>query len=274
MTVEHAFPGGLKDWIEQLQSKGKLAFSLGDVHKAFPALSEDAVKLALNRLSKKSKVLSIHKGYYLIIPPQYSSRGILPPALYIDGLMHFLKRPYYTGLLSAAAYHGAAHQQPQEFFVVTTLPPLRATERKGIKVNYISKKSLNTQLIESRKTESGYLKISSPALTATDLVHFEKRIGGLSRAATVINELVDVLKPDMFSSALLNEVSTYSIQRLGYILEYIVEQKQLAKALLHKAKETGLSFFRVPLKTELPVKGFSSDENWKVIVNTEIEIDE
>jgi len=44
--------------------------------------------------------------------------------------------------------------------------------------------------------------------------------------------------------------------------------------LLDKAKEAGLSFFRVPLKTDLPVKGFSSDENWRVIVNTEIEIDE
>jgi len=166
--------GGLKGWTEELQSKGKLAFSLRQAHEAFPELSEDAIKLALNRLSKKDKIVSIHKGYYLIIPPQYSSKGILPLALYIDGLMRFLQRPYYVGLLSAAAYHGAAHQQPQEFFVVTSLPALRATERKGIKVNYISKNSINEALIESRKTESGYLKISSPALTATDLVQFEK----------------------------------------------------------------------------------------------------
>src|SRR5690606_11121809 len=164
--------GGLKDWTKELQAKGKLAFSLRQAHAAFPELSEDAVKLALNRLSKKDKIASIYKGYYLIIPPQYSSKGILPPALYIDGLMQFLQRPYYMGLLSAAAYHGAAHQQPQEFFVVTSLSALRATERKGIKVNYISKNSINETLIENRKTESGYLKISSPALTATDLVQF------------------------------------------------------------------------------------------------------
>ena len=266
--------GGLKDWIDGLQSKGKLAFSLRQAHEAFPELSEDAVKLSLNRLSKKGKVVSIYKGYYLIIPPQYSSKGILPPALYIDGLMQYLQRPYYAGLLSAAAYHGAAHQQPQEFFVVTSLPALRATERKGIKVNYISKKSINEALIESRKTESGYLKISSPALTATDLVQFEKRIGGLNRAATVINELAEVLRPEMFNAALFSQASTYSIQRLGYILQYKAGQKQLAEALLHEAKQAGLSFFRVPLKADLPVKGFSSDENWKVIVNTEIEIDE
>lgn len=272
--AERIIFGGLKDWIEQLQSNGKLAFSLSQAHEAFADLSEDAIKLALYRLSKRDKIVSIYKGYYLIIPPQYASKGILPPAVYIDGLMQFLQRPYYAGLLSAAAYHGAAHQQPQEFFIVTTLPALRATKRKGIKVNYISKGLINEQLIESRKTESGYLKISSPALTATDLVQFEKRIGGLNRAATVLNELAEVLNPEMFTSTLFSEASTYSIQRLGYIMEYKIDQKDLAEALFTKAKEAGLSFFRVPLKADLPVKGFSSDEKWKVIVNTEIEVDE
>ena len=268
------FSGGLKDWIEQLQSNGKIAFSLRQAHNTFPDLSEDAIKLALNRLSKRDKVISIHKGYYLIIPPQYASKGVLPPALYLDGLMQFLERPYYAGLLSAAAFHGAAHQQPQEFFVITTLPALRPTEKKGIKVNYISKRSLNEKLIESRKTDTGYLKISSPALTAIDLIQFEKKVGGLNRAATVLNELAEVLKPEMFDSTLLSEASTYSLQRLGYVLQYKAGQQDLAQELLDKIKEAGLSFFRVPLKTELPVKGFKTVDDWKVIVNTEIEIDE
>jgi predicted transcriptional regulator of viral defense system len=264
----------LRGWIDHLQSQGKLAFSLAESHEAFPNLSETAVKLALHRLSKKEKIISIYKGYYLIIPPQYASKGILPPSLYIDGLMRFLERRYYVGLISAAALHGAAHQQPQEFFVVTTLPPLRATERKGIKVNYISKKSVTKKLIESRKTESGYLQVSSPALTATDLIQFEKRIGGLNRAATVITELAEVLRPEMFSADLFDEVSTYSIQRLGYILEYKAGRKELADALLENVRKAGLSFFRIPLKADHPVQGFSSCENWKVIVNTDIEIDE
>lgn len=272
--AQPAVSWGIRDWIDQLQSQGKIAFALSQTHEAFPELSQDAIKLALNRLSKKERIISIYKGYYLIIDLKYASKGILPPALYIDGFMQFLKRPYYVGLLSAAAYHGAAHQQPQEFFIITSLPALRATQRKGLKVNYISKKSINEDIIESRKTESGYLKISSPALTATDLVQFEKRIGGMNRAATVINELAEVLKPEMFTPTLFDEVSTHSIQRLGYLLEYKVGQKDLAEALLVKAKEAKLSFFRVPLKADKPVKGFFSDEKWKVIVNTEIEVDE
>ena len=270
---QQVISGGLRDWIEQLQSNGKIAFTLSQAHEAFPDLSENAVKLSLKRLSKKERIVSIYKGYYLIVDLKYASKGILPPALYIDGFMQFLKRPYYVGLLSAAAYHGAAHQQPQEFFIITSLPALRATQRKGIKVNYISKKAINENLIEIRKTESGYLKISSPALTAIDLVQYEKRIGGMNRAATVINELAEVLKPEMFTPSLFNEASTHSIQRLGYLLEYKLGQQNLADALLMKVREANLSFFRVPLKADLPVKGFFSEEKWKVIANTEIEIE-
>jgi predicted transcriptional regulator of viral defense system len=264
----------VNDWIESLLSKGKFAFSSIQIQEAFPELSGIAIKRSLDRLSKKQKVVSIYRGYYLIITPQYSAKGILPPSLYIDGFMQFMQRPYYVGLLSAAAYHGSAHQQPQEFFVVTSKPALRPTQRKGIKVNYISKNSINENLIESRKVESGYLKVSTSALTAIDLVQFEKRIGGLNRVATVLNELVEVIKPEMFSPILLNEASTYSIQRLGFLLDHTLNQKVLADALYQESKKAGLSFYRVPLKAMGPDKGLPTDEKWKIIINTEIEVDE
>ena len=127
----------LSDWANSLLAKGKNAFSLTEVKKEFPNLSDIAIKRSLNRLSVKGNIVSILKGYYLIIPPQYASRGILPPALFIDGLMKFLERPYYVGLLNAASFYGAAHQQPQEFYVFTVLPALLTTKRKGIKINYI-----------------------------------------------------------------------------------------------------------------------------------------
>lgn len=263
----------VSDWIESVLSKGKIAFSSTQVQEAFPELSDVAIKRSLDRLSKKQKIVSIYRGYYLIIPPQYASKGMLPPALFIDGFMKHLERPYYVGLLNAAAYHGSAHQQPQEFFVVTSSPALRATVRKGVKINYLSKKSVNEKLIESRKIESGYLKISNPALTAIDLVQFEKRSGGLNRVGTVLNELAEAIKPEMFSSVLLNEASTYSIQRLGYLLENPLNQKELATALYEESKKEGLSFYRVPLKASANDKGFPADEKWKVIVNTEIETD-
>ncbi len=61
----------LSKWIETLSSKGRHSFSLEEVRSSFPENSEAAIKLKLNRLSNKGKVISVHKGYYLIITPQY-----------------------------------------------------------------------------------------------------------------------------------------------------------------------------------------------------------
>jgi len=261
-------------WSEKIQAQGRYGFALSELKKANEALSDDAVKFALKRLSDKGKVLSVFKGYYLIIPPQYSSKGIIPPALFLDAFMKHLQRPYYVALLNAAAFHGASHQQPQEYFVITDFPVLRTTQKKGLKINYISIKEIPESLIEKRKTEAGYLNISNAALTACDLIQFEKRIGGLNRAATVLSELSEVIKPVDFTHALMKHTHVTALQRLGHILEYVCLNKELADALFETMKREGLNLFRIPLKASKNTKGFSSDNRWKVIVNTEIETDE
>ena len=104
----------IEDWVYQKISLGEHAFSLKKVRLAFAHNSEKATKLSLARLAKKGRIISIHKGYYLIITPQYQTKSILPPTLFINDLMKYLERPYYVGLLSAAQIHGAAHHAPQE----------------------------------------------------------------------------------------------------------------------------------------------------------------
>jgi len=261
-------------WVEQLQRMGKHSFSLELLEKELPNYSSIGYKRALSRLSAKGQVVSIYKGYYLIIPPQYASRGILPPAIFLDTFMKYLGRPYYLALLNAAAYYGAAHQQPQEFFVVTTLPAMRPTLKKGLKVNYIGKKEIPVTFLETKKTESGYLTLSNPVLTATDLFQFERRVGGLNRIATVLNELAEEIKPRDFSLALIESTPVAALQRLGYILDNVIERKDLANGLYQALKQAKTNLFRIPLKGSVPAKGFSSDERWKVIVNTEIETSE
>jgi predicted transcriptional regulator of viral defense system len=262
----------LSNWIDNLLSKGRTAFCITEA-KQLPGMSEIAIKRALVKLTAKGNILSVYKGYYIIIPPQYKARGVLPPALFIDGLMKFLKRPYYVGLLNAAAFHGAAHQQPQEYFVFTNFPVLRPTEKKGIKINYISKKEVPELYLEKRKTETGSISISNPVLTAIDLVQFDKRVGGLDRAATVLNELAEAIKPEQITERFLQEVPVTAIQRLGFLLEVILK-KDIGKHLYEVSQKARLDFFRIPLKTSAAKKGFPSDERWKVILNTEIEIDE
>jgi predicted transcriptional regulator of viral defense system len=264
----------VSEWIENLQRRGRISFSLNQIEKELSNYSESAIKSALKRLSKKEKIVSIHKGFYLIIPLQYANRGILPPALYMDSFMKYLERPYYVGLLSAAALYGAAHQQPQEYFVITDFPVLRPTNKKGLKVNFISKNRIEEKLLLDRKTETGYLKVSSPALTASDLVQFEKRTGGMNRVATVLNELVEEMDPSGFNPMFFSSIPTTAIQRLGYLIENEINNEDLANKLFEASQENGLIFFRIPLKASAQVKGFTSDNRWKVIVNIEIEIDE
>ena len=141
-------------------------------------------------------------------------------------------------------------------------------------MTYTSKKATSDKLLEIKKTESGYLKISNPILTATDLIQFEKRVGGMSRVATVLNELAEVIKPEDFNIFFIENTPVTALQRLGYILDTIIGNKPLADALHDILLQNKGRMFRIPLKASAPIKGFSSDERWKVIVNTEIEIDE
>lgn len=264
----------IEDWTNYLLAHGKYSFALQQLRAAFTSLSESAIKSALKRLVDKGQILSVHKGYYLLITPQYKSKGILPPSLFLDAFMKELNRSYYLALLNAASFHGASHQQPQEFFVVTGLPALRPTHKKGLKINYISKKEIPSTLLETRKTEAGYLNISNPALTATDLIQYAKNVGGINRSAQVLSELIESISPNHFNSVLLKHVPATALQRLGYLLEKVFDNKFLADALFQALEQNNIPLFRIPLKASAKTKGFSSDERWKVIINTQIEVDE
>lgn len=264
----------LENWVEQLQQRGLNAFSLEQAREVFKNISESALSLSLARYSGKNKILSILRGYYLIISPKYSAMKVIPPENFIDGLMRSLDRPYYTGLLSAAALQGASHQQPQEFFVFTGLPAMRPIHKNGIKVNFISLVHFpKDEIFEKIKSEVGYLNISPPALTALDLVSFENKIGGLSRASTVISELAENLIPSNFTTKILNTAKISTIQRLGYIFEVVLNRQDLSEVLFKHCEKTELNFNKIKLDPTCETEGFEVNKKWNVILNTTIELD-
>lgn len=263
----------LLTWIEKQQSWGRYTFSLDQVKQEFSEISEAGILLALSRLSKKARIISIYKGFYLIVPPEYSAKGILPPVQFIDDLMNFIGKPYYVGLLSAAALHGAAHQQPQEYFVVTSTKQI-STQKKGIKINYFTKKKILDNILDKMKTQTGYVKVSTPELTAADLVYYHNRVGGINRVCTVINELSEAINPEKLTSDLIETLSVTTIQRLGFVFERIVKQPELAQKLYRLTLDQKIKFFMQPLKAGGKRTGFEKDEKWKIIINADIEIDE
>ncbi len=258
----------LADFVDNLQSEGRYTFTFIELKKML-AQSDDALRLALNRLVHKSKVVPVRRGFYVVIPPEYSERGILPPSLFINDLMEFLSKPYYVGLLSAAAMHGAGHQQPQEFYVITVKPPMRPVVCKEIRINFSVKASLPAAGFEERKTDTGFITISNPELTALDLIQFENRIGGLDRVVTLLDEMAEKFDRKRLQQLLSASISTAYLQRFGFILEHILELDELAQAVFEKLEKRNR--FRVPLKSNASKSGFPVNGRWKVIENASLE---
>lgn len=258
----------LQKFIDDCQSRGRYTFSLDELRAEFE-VSPAALERAIGRYIRKGRIVSVHRGFYLIIPMEYRTMGILPPEQFIDDLMAHLHRPYYMGVLSAAALHGAAHQQPQESYVVTVKPTLRPINLKGVKINFLLKSSIPANALLDKKTITGYLKVSNPVLTAYDLLFFLYKIGGLSRIAEILSELVEVIKINDWNILPEIDLKLAPLQRLGYILESTLEQTALADGL-YKVIQNHIQF-RVPLSPYKARSGFPANNRWKVIENYRIE---
>jgi predicted transcriptional regulator of viral defense system len=101
----------LPDFVDQLQSEGRYSF-LKEETKEATGLDGNALKKALWRMEDRNRIRMIRRGFYVIVPLEYSRTRVIPAEWFIADLMKFMDQPYYVGLLSAAAIHGAAHQQP------------------------------------------------------------------------------------------------------------------------------------------------------------------
>ena len=99
----------IDNYLTEIQSLGRYSVTLDELKNKFN-ISEKAILQNLYRLKCKNQLAQVRKEFYVIIPPQYTNRGMVPPTLFISDMMDFLNRDYYVGLLSAAALHGAGHQ--------------------------------------------------------------------------------------------------------------------------------------------------------------------
>jgi predicted transcriptional regulator of viral defense system len=264
----------IKDWIDDRQKRGQITFSFQEAVARFPAITEQAVKNALNRLVNQGIIVSVWKGFYVIVPIEYALRGVVPPEVYINDLMQFLGRPYYVALLNAAAFYGAAHQRPQQLSVICGFPFLRDAKTQKNRVNFVvTRKNIPQTWLKTFRTENDDIQISKPELTAADLITFQKEIGGLNRACTVLSELSEVLNFKQLNNAFFDYVPTSSIQRLGYLLENELEQPKQAEILYAKALKFGCKFQKIPLKYSKKTDGCKTDIKWRVIINEQIETD-
>lgn len=262
------------DYIKDVRSKGRLSFTIEDAIRDL-GVSRNAVLCGVYKLKKKGEIISPAKNLYVIIPPEYKMVGCIPAEELIPILMRFWKLNYYVCLLSAAQYYGASHQKPQLFQVMVSkqLKPIICGK---IKIEFLFKNSIEKLPTRDLAVKTGYLTISSPELTAMDLLMYSQKSGGLNHIATILSELIEEIDPSKLMEVLEQSKKKSFVQRLGYILENIesIEDKKKNKVVQSLYKyATQHSFTPAALAPELPTKGKPRNHRWMIIENAIIESD-
>lgn len=253
-------------YIADLAAGGHYHFVSADAQSAL-GVSRAAAKLALNRLAKQNAIASPARGFYIIVPPEYQALRCLPADQFIPDLMNRLGLSYYAGLLSAAQYHEAAHHRPQEFQVCLA-KSRRPIQCGAVRVVFVVRKGIKQVPVQPFNTPRGTIFVSTPEATALDMVGYVHRVGGLDNLAMVLSELDEKIDPEKLARAAAAAPVAWA-QRLGYILELVGSGKtaRLRAYVQHHSKHT------VPLLLGGPRKRAQTNRDWKVYLNTEIDVE-
>lgn len=264
----------IQDYIKILASYGKRSFTTQEA-QAFLGGTRNATNLALHRLKQKNNIASPSRNFYLIIPPEFQILGCLPPDHLIPLLMNYWNEHYYVGLLSAATYYAAAHQQPQVFQVMTEKQH-RQIQCGKVRVQFIKNKYLSHGKTQQMMVPTGYLTVSTPETTAMDLLNYPQQAGGLNHIATVLTELVETIDGENLLKLMKQSHTTAWIQRLGYLLEIIDPEDKTHKneiiALLQRYIEEKKPL-TVALNPNISMTGSPRNPIWNVVINSEVESD-
>lgn len=147
------------------------------------------------------------------------------------------------------------------------------SKAKNRLLSWLFRKAIPEDFLLTKNSETGTIRFSNPELTAIDLVQFENTVGGLSRVATVLDELCEQCDFSKVNNKLFAFTSVAAVQRLGYILENILEQNEQADLLHEKLLAYGKRLNYIPLSTRSKKETMFRDSRWKININTEIQTD-
>jgi predicted transcriptional regulator of viral defense system len=261
--------GGIADFVNELPAMGRYTFNRDEIAEKLDK-SDDAIKLALNRLQKKGKIVSPRRGFFVVVPEQYMQTGAPPPVWFIDALMKDWNSQYYVGLLSAAELYGAAHHHPQEFQVISDTPH-RAIHLARYRIHFFKKWNVQATPVVMRNTPTGQMKVSTPEATALDLVRYYESAGHYNNVATVLLELSEKMTGRSLVAASKCGFELVVVQRLGYLLDFLGKSK-LASPLHDWLNQQSVRL--TSLRPDVDSKNTPVNSRWNLYVNEQIEPDE
>jgi predicted transcriptional regulator of viral defense system len=248
------------DYLKQLRKSGQISFTANQAAKDLQT-SKSNILVAIGYIKKQGDLISPAKGFYIIVPPEHQKFGCIPAEELVPILAKHLKINYYSGLLTAAMYHGATHQKPNSFQIISDKQIKRELRFGDVCIKFFYKKSLANLPLE---------------LTAMDLLLYPSPSGGINHTATVLSEIAEKIDPKKLIDLAKNSKGTAWIQRLGYILEKIDTENNdhrdlVVNAIIDHLSSQKLSF--ITLVPEISPAGYVRCKKWKIIENTTVESD-
>jgi predicted transcriptional regulator of viral defense system len=255
------------EYIRESLAEGRYTFTRPDVAKALNR-QRDALNKILLRLKRAGWILPIGDDFFTIVDPQNRRLGHIPPEWFVDPWAKFKGVEYYVGGLSAAALHGAAHQRPQTFQVVVNRS-MRSFTLPSLRVRFLYRQTILPSMWAQRKVPTGCFRVSTPEMTAYDLLSLRNACSSLDHVATVYVELGEAMRASRVAALCEKGFETPVLQRLGWMLDNTGWMKLtdgLAKRLAQRRHDW------IPLHTRLPRDG-ARNPKWRVIENTDIQPD-
>ena len=210
-------PESLSEFVNGLQRRARYSFARAEASRVLGS-QPAALTKALQRLVNARRICQVQRGFYAIVPIEYESSGAPPTDWFIDDLMQERGQSYYVGVLSAAAIHGAAHQRPQEYQVVTPVSrgPIHA---EHFRIRFFRYANMSNVSTVEHQGYAGMIPVSTPESTALDIVRFSKSIGGLDAVITILAELAEKIDHRALVAAAKGESVCGNVQRLGWLLD-------------------------------------------------------
>jgi predicted transcriptional regulator of viral defense system len=246
----------LTEVINMAERSGRLNLSTEDICARLPGMSPAALRQALHRQQRKGRIVKLSRGsnHWLIVPLQHADIGAPPLEVWLDRYMSkTLGTSYYVSLLSAAEIYGAS---PFGVMVTQVMVPER---RRPITIGrhqlvFHTRKHINNMPVAWHETADGRFRVSTPELTALELIERAPLLGGIPRVREVLRDLLPSCTSNGLAEALDALQAIPTAQRLGSVLHL---DKHPLSALVAEWLR-GKKFRLVPLQNE-PTKSQALD---------------
>lgn len=262
-------------YCDKLLARGRSVFTLDEALRA-PELQglrvgRSEVLRAASRLAQDRQLVQATEDVWIVVPTEDRDVGVPQTRRFVGELMITLGEPHYhVGLLAAAAFHGAVHQQPQvlQVFVELARPTIVPGNRR---IQFIGDARVARARIVELRDENHTLRIGSREWTLFELIERPSDSGGFTNVAEVMKDLCEHVDANEFVSV-SQEFEVPVLQRAGWLLDQI-GRPDLGSALHAVLMSRTASLPETPLRPDYEDEAMQLDGRWRVRVDGALDLD-